>query len=221
MSKVIKSNDRPVILVGGGDINWPVLQDYLDRGYPVIAADGATNLLIKNNILPDLIIGDLDSIGDQMNFPQSTTVIKIDEQNSTDFEKCLYATDAPRYVGFGFLGNRLDHSLAALHVLAKYCDHKTVLLIDQIDTVLVTRRAVTLELPVDSRVSIFPLGQVHFERSTGLAYPLDNLDLEIGQRSGTSNKSVSTSVHIQPSAKSEAAYAVIVGSENHLCLPPG
>ena len=221
MSNIIKTYISPIILLGAGDVNWPLLQHYADKGCPVVAADGGANLLMGKDIFPDLIIGDLDSLELSRIQNDQTTVHRIEEQDTTDFEKCLYAADAPRYVGFGFLGNRLDHSLAALHVLAKYCDHKTVLLIDQIDTVLVTRRAVTLELPVDSRVSIFPLGQVHFERSTGLAYPLDNLELEIGQRSGTSNKSVSTSVHIQPSAKSEAAYAVIVGSENHLCLPPG
>ncbi|MBT3704046.1 MAG: thiamine diphosphokinase [Alphaproteobacteria bacterium] len=215
MSKVIKSNDRPVILVGGGDINWPVLQDYLDRGYPVIAADGATNLLIKNNILPDLIIGDLDSIGDQMNFPQSTTVIKIDEQNSTDFEKCLYSIAAPAFVGFGFLGKRFDHSLAALHILAKYCSEKTIRLIDMLDTVFVTRGTVNLALPIGSRVSVFPLGKVTFEMSSGLEYPLDGLTMEIGQASGTSNKSTEAQVQIRPSANTEAPYAVIVSSENH------
>jgi thiamine pyrophosphokinase len=215
MSKVKKTYNDPVILVGGGDINWPALQDYLGHGHPVIAADGGANLLIKNNITPDSVIGDLDSFGDQASFSQSTTVIRIDEQDSTDFEKCLYSIAAPAFVGFGFLGKRLDHSLAALHILAKYCDDKTIRLIDMVDTVFVTRRAVDMAMPVGSRVSIFPLGEVSFESSSGLEYPLDGLTMEIGSASGTSNKSSNPEVQIKPSLVSLAPYAIIVSSENH------
>ena len=45
MTQTIFSYDTPVILLGGGDINWPVLQHYVDLGYPVVAADGAANAL--------------------------------------------------------------------------------------------------------------------------------------------------------------------------------
>jgi thiamine pyrophosphokinase len=215
MSKVKKTFDGPVILVGGGDINWPLLQDYLDQGYPVVAADGASNILIENNISPDLIIGDLDSVDDQMNIPRATTVIEIDEQDSTDFEKCLYSIVAPAFVGFGFLGKRFDHSLAALHILAKYCEDKTIRLIDMVDTVFVARNTVCLALPTGSRVSVFPLGNVTFEKSSGLEYSLDDLTMEIGHTSGTSNKSTRPEVLIRSSTASQAPYAIIVSSENH------
>ena len=70
-------------------------------------------------------------------------------------------------------------------------------------------------MPIGSRVSVFPLGKVTFEMSSGLEYPLDGLTMEIGQASGTSNKSTEAQVQIRPSANTEAPYAVIVSSENH------
>jgi thiamine pyrophosphokinase len=219
MLEEIKIYDSPVILLGGGDINWFVLQQYLDTGYPVVAADGAANDLKDTGIVPDLIIGDLDSLEDQDFWASQTQVHKVSEQDTTDFEKCLLATRAPSYLGFGFLGKRFDHSLAALHVLAKYCDHKPVLLVDMADAVLVTRKAITLTLPPGSRVSLFPLGPVEFETSSGLEYPLDDLVLEIGTRSGTSNKSIDETVHLKPRPENNSAFAIVVDAEFHSSLP--
>ena len=210
--------DQPVILLGGGDVNLPLLQLYVDLGWPLIAADGAANALTDTDIVPDLIIGDMDSLASADHWAGKSRLLVVKEQDTTDFEKCLYLIDAPSFVGFGFLGQRLDHSLTSLHVLAKYSAHKTVLLVDMSDAVFVTSRAVSLELPVGSRVSVFPLGPVRFEASIGLEFPLDGVHLDIGAMSGTSNRSTQASVSLRPVADNTSAFAVIVDAAHHQLL---
>ena len=114
MKQTIFSYDTPVILLGGGDINWPVLQHYVDLSFPIVAADGAANALETTAIVPDRIIGDLDSLTRPETWSERTSLHHVTEQDSTDFEKCLYSIEAPLHIGFGFLGQRLDHFPAQL-----------------------------------------------------------------------------------------------------------
>jgi len=218
MNHASEKFDHPVILLGGGDVNRPLLQLYVDQGWPLIAADGAANTLMDTGIIPELIIGDMDSLASRDHWIGKSRLLSVGEQDTTDFEKCLYLTDAPSFVGFGFLGQRLDHSLAALHVLAKYNDRKSVVLVDMSDAVFVTSQTVTLELPVGSRISVFPLGPVSFEACSGLEYSLAGLHLDIGTLSGTSNRSTLETVTLSPAPDNASAFAVIVDAGHHQLL---
>lgn len=58
----------------------------------VICADGAANLAINKNIIPNAIVGDFDSITtNTKNFYTSKSVQFIHDlnQDTTDLEKCL------------------------------------------------------------------------------------------------------------------------------------
>ena len=80
-------------------------------------------------IIPDLIIGDLDSLLQRPVWESMTNVVRLAEQDTTDFEKCLYSVSAPLFLAFGFTGNRLDHTLAAVHIAAKYIAEKSIILV--------------------------------------------------------------------------------------------
>ena len=60
------------------------------------------------------------------------------EQDTTDLEKALRHVRAPAIIGFGFLGKRFDHSLAALNVLARYTRQHRVMLVGSDDVLHVT-----------------------------------------------------------------------------------
>ena len=218
MKNAIKIFQTPVILLGGGDINWPIFQHYLDKGWPLVAADGAANALEATDIVPELIMGDLDSLKNLERWEEKTAVHKIAEQDTTDFEKCLYSIDAPHFIAFGFLGRRLDHTLATLHATAKYVGQKQILLIDESDAAIVTSDAVSLDIPIGCRISVFPLSQTLFASSTGLEYKLDGLVLAAGNRVGTSNRASANHVVITPETSNTGAYTVIVPVAEHEAL---
>ncbi len=133
------------------------------------------------------MIGDMDSLSDaaRRRLPPET-LYRIDEQDSTDFDKSLRSVDAPMVLGIGFLGRRVDHQLANLNVLARHHD-KPCVLIARRDVIFAAPRRVAMELEPGSRVSLFPMAPVR-GRSRGLHWPIDGLDMTPGGRVGTSNR---------------------------------
>lgn len=206
MPEIIKFDD-PVVLVGGGELDEVCLQKLADL--PIVAADGGANLLRALSVVPSVVIGDLDSVEDKSYWQNVSRVVELAEQDSTDFEKCLYTIEAPYFIALGFTGNRLDHTLAALHVMQKYHLKKRMVLVSKDDVLLVSSIDVELRLPIGVRVSVYPLSQVTFKSSVGLLYPLDNLTMQTGVMIGTSNVSTETDVRITPGQKG-GCYAVML-----------
>ncbi len=207
--------EKPLLLVGGGDVNWPVLLSLIDKGHPLVAADGGANALADYGVTPDMIIGDLDSIDLKTRQDNHAHLLEISEQQTTDFEKTLYATDAPLYLAFGFLGRRYDHCLAALHSLVKYREQKQIILVDLVDMIWTppSTEKFEIDLPLGTRFSIYPLEPVTFETSQGLEYPLDGLSLKQGVAIGTSNRVTGETVRIRQTDSENGAWAVIIPND--------
>jgi thiamine pyrophosphokinase len=205
-----KTYATPVILVGGGDIAWQQLEVINSSAYSVIGVDGGAVSLYEKGIIAELIIGDLDSVSNISSFPASTEIIKLEEQQTTDFEKALYSIDAPLFICFGFWGNRLDHCMSALHVLMKYRGQKCVVMVDQADFLFTPHGPIDIELSLKTRFSIYPLEATTFTASSGLLYPLDGLTLKAGDAIGTSNQTNSSRIRISPTNDTQVNYVVIL-----------
>ncbi len=202
--------DTPVVLLGGGWVDLKLLAELVDVGVPLVAADGGANCLADSDVRPDAIIGDLDSLADAARWRTRTRLIPLAEQDTTDLEKCLYSVEAPAFVGIGFTGGRLDHTLGALHVLLRYAADKPVVLAAERDWVFVPRRDVDLVLPLGSRLSVYPLAPTRIVRSEGLRYPLTGLQLSAGELVGTSNEVSDSAVRIEFGPDATPACAVIL-----------
>jgi thiamine pyrophosphokinase len=61
----------------------------------------------------------------------------------------------PRWIiGFGFLGARSDHMLAALHTLAGFADNRPIILVGQYDVMLRVRGHCHFDLPLGHAVFV-------------------------------------------------------------------
>lgn len=193
--------DAPVALVGAGAFDWPTFHLAAARVDAVVAADGGANWFDPETGLFDTrpplagVIGDMDSVADLQAWRAASgcAVVEITEQNTTDLEKCLYTVAAPLYLGVGFLGARLDHSLAALHALISPAGRRAILL-GETDVVFLAPRVCRLALRPGARVSLFPLRPGRGVASSGLAWPIDGLAFETGAQIGTSNHAVAETV---------------------------
>ena len=215
---IVKSYQTPVVLIGGGDVAWSAYASLGKHRYPIIAVDAGVHCLAQQNITPELIIGDMDSLGSIDIQPDKSEIIEISEQETTDFEKALYSIDAPLYLAFGFWGGRLDHSLAALHIVTKYRASKKVVLVDTTDLMFSPQGPFTFSCPLEARVSIIPLQAVAFERSFGLKYPLDGLTLKTGSAIGVSNETSKPEFQIIPVPADKDNYSVIMPNETLLSV---
>lgn len=189
---------HPVTLVGGGALTPCMIVEAMAIAPALVAADGAADRLSKLGYSPSAVVGDMDSIQDPDSWERGETAfIRIGEQETTDFEKCLYATSAPFYIATGFTGRRVDHTLAVFHAMLAHPESRVILLGElEVIALLPARQTLTLELAQDAIVSIFPLSPVKGLRSSGLLWPVEGLEMVPGKQIGTSNKATQPDVSV-------------------------
>ena len=190
--------ERPLAIVGGGFVDQALLVELERRGVALVGADGGGDTIGSAGLVPEAIIGDLDSLADRAGWARRTQVIHLAEQITTDFQKALYSTKAPVTLALGMTGKRLDHTLAALSAVLQYAPVRRLLLVDEVDVALAVVGPIAFEARARERVSIHPLLPIAFERSKGLLYPMEGLTLEPGGLIGTSNEGLGGPVEIVP-----------------------
>ena len=79
--------DETVTLLGHAEVRSPHLQTLVDSPAPLIWADGGANTALEFGLTPALIVGDMDSVSGRFD----GEIIHLPEQETTDFEKCLYS----------------------------------------------------------------------------------------------------------------------------------
>lgn len=186
MKTKIVHSDAPVMLVGGGALETKAFRDALCVAEVVVAADGGAAAVLAAGRMPDAVYGDMDSLSDDLQGRLAPGVLRrVAEQDSTDFDKCLRHIEAPLVLGWGFLGARLDHQLAAMTVLARRPDRRCVL-VGAEDVVCVCPSRIALDLAEGERLSLWPMARVT-GRSQGLRWPIDGIGFTPAGVTGTSN----------------------------------
>jgi thiamine pyrophosphokinase len=119
----MEKTENVVAVVLHGTID-PSMYDHIRKASCIIAADAAAILLIKHNIVPNICIGDFDSVS-----PQEKRVIDHlikdvrifpPEKDATDGELAVRAAVAihPGAIRiYGATGGRIDHMLGVLYLL--------------------------------------------------------------------------------------------------------
>lgn len=173
-------------LLGGGSVSSAELAKALQYAPILVAADGGARAAISHGFVPEAVIGDFDSLDEATRsaIPQER-LHQVDDQDTTDFEKCLARIKTPLVIGVGLTGKRRDHELAAYHALLRFPEQRCVLIADE-DIIMLCPPNVSLDLPSDTRLSLFPMAPV-VVNGTGLLWELSELGLEPGLRIGASN----------------------------------
>ena len=164
----------------------------------IIATDGAANSLLKNNITPHYVVGDLDSI-DSGTQDSVKHTINTPDQSKTDLEKALEWCVDNNYLSlsiFGISGKSEDHFLGNFFTINEF--------VDQIQCVIYTDYSIITpcvgENEFDSfagqAVSLITLQNHSIVSSTNLEYPLDSYKL-VPSSKAIRNKSLGTSFTIE------------------------
>jgi len=189
---LILDSKTPITLVGGGPVEAALLTQAVSFGETVVAADGGLHRAQALGVAVDHVIGDMDSV--DLTKVDGPKLHPITEQMSTDLDKCLRSCDAPYFVGVGFLGGRLDHQMAACHSLVEASDRQVVLAGKE-DLCFLAPLSLSLKLPIGTRVSLFPMGEVA-GNSTGLKWPIHAYQFSPALMIGTSNETNAESVEL-------------------------
>lgn len=168
----------------------------------LICADGGANSALRLKLIPDFIIGDLDSIHpDTFKFYEDkTTIRRVKSQDDTDVEKCLKFAIKNRYsecVLTGVIGDRLDHSFSNLGIVLRYSRLISLKVISERSFLTVHKGNFCLRTIPGETLSIYAFDRKTKISSTGLKYELQNATLPYGLRESTSNEAVDGEVHLK------------------------
>jgi thiamine pyrophosphokinase len=182
-----------VTLAGGGPFAARDLKLALARAPVAVAADGGADRLLQLGVMPEAVIGDMDSISGaaRARIPKDNQHL-VAEQETTDFDKALRLIKAPFVLALGFAGARLDHGLAAFSTLIARRAQRCIL-IGPNDLAFAAPPRLELALSPGDPVSLFPFAPVTGQAS-GLEWPIDGIAFAPDGRIGTSNRAVERQV---------------------------
>jgi thiamine pyrophosphokinase len=196
-----------------------------------ICADGAANRLRSLNerngssssssspielqqCIPDLIIGDLDSITDETKaYYHNVPTVQVIDQDRNDLDKALEAAESyRRVVVFGAFGGRFDQQMASVQSLYCYPGREIFLYTDTSMAVLVHAGETSIFLGLEATKTknnsisegptcgLIPIGQpVRSMTTTGLRWNFNQQGIEFGGLVSTSNQITENEVTISSS----------------------
>ncbi len=187
-----------VMIIANGDVSG--LEGLLSRcskDVYIICADGAARYLVAIGLVPNLLVGDFDSIApEDLEWMKERNVNLRQfpvQKDSTDSELALeYALALkPHCITLlGGIGSRWDHSLSNILFLDRLRRQGIkARLINETGQLTITDSRLEIEGEPGEIVSIIPLSELA-EGVTlkGLEYPLTNHDIPRGSSLGISNR---------------------------------
>lgn len=200
------SQYKTIVLANGQFPESKFVQSHIDRwiqddSYMLACCDGAVNSLkAYTNKLPDLVVGDLDSVAPVLKEELASRIIHIAEQDTNDLTKTIsYLTKTlgkREILLLGASGKREDHMLGNLSLLCYYADWLDELaMLTDTGLFRLIKRDSSIEVGVGTQVSIFNFQQTPISLK-GVHWPLENYILPY-LYSGTLNRADEAVIHIE------------------------
>lgn len=168
-----------VILANGSYPSAPAPLAILAGAERVICCDGAAVEYVSRGGVPDVVIGDLDSVPEELRHTLGSRVVHVAEQDTNDLSKafrhCL-EQGWDDVVILGATGKREDHTIGNISLLADFAEKMPGIrmVTDDGEFFVARGRGVYSSVP-GQEISLFALEPGIKIYSGGLMYPLDGL----------------------------------------------
>lgn len=191
---IVRDDQEPALIIANGAECHPELLGQLLEWSPwVVVLDSAIERVLMHHIKVDVLLGDFDRDFDpniylERQYPLE--IIHMPNQNKTDLEKAfdyLIEKGFPAANVVWATGKRADHTFINLTTIAAYRDKLKVVIHDDHSKVYLLPRLFKKWYPVQTKLSLVPLGLVEGITTHNLQYPLENESLQLGYRNGNSN----------------------------------
>lgn len=171
-----KCTSKTVIVADGTFPSHDIPAGYIRNADRIICCDGSAKNLIDAGWVPEAIVGDMDSISEELAVRYADRIFPDKDQKTNDLTKAVTWCKKKGYndlVIVGATGKREDHTIGNISLLAEY--------IKDLKVIMVTDTGIFLPFLVSSEISSFPGQQVSVFAidpdteitSHGLRYPLN------------------------------------------------
>ena len=167
-----------VILNGQMPTDYAIINQITNSDY-IIAVDGSANKLFDLEIIPDVIIGDLDSLQNINN--KNIELVKTPNQNKTDFRKTLEWCIEKNILNisiFGISGESEDHFLGNYYTLSDFGEKISWKAFTDFSVISPCMGNKKFESFKGQKVSLFCMKGSSTVNSENLEYPLQSYHLK-------------------------------------------
>ncbi len=172
----------------------------------VIACDGATKNLHEHGIEPTAVVGDLDSLTDEMRLRYADRLHRVDEQETNDLSKAVrfaHTEGYRRLLILGATGLREDHTIGNISLLMDYAPmfHRVEMRSDY-GRFIPLLRTTTLPCSPGQQISIFSMTPSGVITTEGLRWSISRRRLTAWWQ-GTLNEALGSefTLTLSPSAR--------------------
>ena len=177
---------RALIIANGEGPSKDLVRALRDAVDTVIAADGGADVALAAGVVPDFVVGDLDSVSEaaRLRIPAERFHLDADPE-ATDLQKTIrFAIEKGAsevdIVAWG--GGRADHALANLSVLVMFRGLAKIRLVDDAFEVSLVDGSASVSAAIGTVVSIVAIGPCTGVTTTGLRWNLEDEPLSFSPR---------------------------------------
>lgn len=188
---------KALVISSGTINNYNILESIVKESDFIVCADGGMDHLMKIKRLPNLILGDLDSISrDALDYINKNNIIikrfsSIKNSTDTDLAMEYLIEEGFRNITLiGVTGTRQDHTMANIMLLNRLHEKRIKgKIVDDNNIIYLIDDYLEIEYQEGVYVSIVPITESGIEVSLdGFYYNLNNHRIKFGSTNGISNK---------------------------------
>lgn len=186
---------KTVIVSGGEMHNYSFYRDIIQSSDKIICADGGSRHAINMKLIPDVIIGDMDSSDEKsIEFfrKKGVEIIKYPKnKDKTDTHICVEFALAfsKEIVLLGATGSRIDHMIANISLLELGVEKGVpISIVDNKNCIMMIKDSISLDGAMGDYFSLIPFtDRVEGISTKGAHYELEDAVMELGNPYGVSN----------------------------------
>ena len=169
-------NSYTVILADGTFPGHDIPLGYLKNAAKIICCDGSAENLVIAGYMPDAIVGDMDSLSEDLANRFADRIYPDDNQDTNDLTKAVCWCLGSGYndiVIVGATGKREDHTIGNISLLAEYIKVVNVIMVTETGIFHPFLKGSAIKSFPGQQVSIFSIDPETEISSYGLRYPLE------------------------------------------------
>ena len=200
MKRRTKKSISRIAIIAGGILEHAMKKRIRKADY-IIGVDKGAYWLLENHIIPDLAVGDFDSVSSRqlaaIEKAGAHVVTHPKEKDATDLELAIDAACelSPKIIElFGVIGSRMDHTWAGIQLLQSIKSHNIYgCIVDNFNELSLLSGFVSLhKSQTYTYISFFPIHNRATITLTGFRYNVSRRVFVSGSSLGVSNEIISS-----------------------------
>jgi thiamine pyrophosphokinase len=192
---IVREDQEPALIIANGAACSKELMGQLLEWSPlVIVLDSAIERVLELGIKVDVLLGDFDRGFDPEQYRDVQYPLEIvytPDQDKTDLEKAfdfLIDRGIPAVNVIWATGRRADHTITNVTNIVRYREKLKIVILDDHSKIFLLPQKFEKWYPAGTPISLIPIGSVRGIHTHNLKYTLNDEELHIGYRTGSSNE---------------------------------